>query len=126
MICMVFLILAVYAVGFACSLDALNCTLSNLILFAKFGNLAGKHCTAVCQFRRGILTAHPLDDFSPLRGKDFYLLGQALAVVYDCLQRRELVFVNKGVFGKNFLGIFPDALQFRAVDAELLFLGQDA
>ena len=37
----------------------------------------------------------------------------------------ELVVVNEGVFGKNFLGIFPDALQFRAVDAGLLFLGQD-
>ena len=33
--------------------------------------------------------------------------------------------VDKGVFGKDFLGVFPDALQFRAVDARLLFLGQD-
>ena len=33
--------------------------------------------------------------------------------------------VNKSVFCKNFLGIFPDALQFRAVDAGLLFLGQN-
>ena len=26
---------------------------------------------------------------------------------------------------KDFLGVFPDALQFRAVDVRLLFLGQD-
>ena len=75
----------VYAVGFACSLDALDGTLCNFILFADLRNLTGKHCTAVSQFRRGILTAHPLDDFGPLRGKGFYPLGQALAVVHDCL-----------------------------------------
>ena len=34
--------------------------------------------------------------------------------------------VNKGVFCKDFLGVFPDALQFRAVDVGLLLLGQDA
>ena len=34
--------------------------------------------------------------------------------------------VDKGVFCKDFLGVFPDALQFRAIDAGLLFLGQDA
>ena len=34
--------------------------------------------------------------------------------------------VNKSVFCKDFLGIFPDALQFWAVDVRLLFLGQDA
>ena len=33
--------------------------------------------------------------------------------------------VDKGVFCKDFLGVFPDALQFRAVDVRLLFLGQD-
>ena len=33
--------------------------------------------------------------------------------------------VNKGVFCKNFLGVFPDALQFWAVDVRLLLLGQD-
>ena len=83
MICMVFLILAVYAVGFACSLDALDGALCNLVLFAEFSNLTGKHCTAVCQFRRSILSAHLLDDLGTLRGKGFHLLGQALAVVYD-------------------------------------------
>ena len=30
------------------------------------------------------------------------------------------------MFCKDSLGIFPDALQFRAVDTRLLFLGQDA
>ena len=33
--------------------------------------------------------------------------------------------VNKSVFCKDFLGVFPDALQFRAVDAWRLFFGQD-
>ena len=79
----------------------------------------------VCQFRRGVLSAHLLDDFRPLRGKGFYLPGQALAVVHDCLQGWDLVVVNKGVLSKDSLGIFPDALQFRAVDAGLLFLGQN-
>lgn len=126
MICMVFLILAVYAVGFACSLDALNCPLCDFILFAEFGNLTGQRHTLVCQFRRCILSAHLLNDFRPLRGEGFHLLGQALAVVHDCLQRGKLVIVNKGVFCKDFLGVFPDALQFWAVDVRLLFLGQDA
>ena len=31
--------------------------------------------------------------------------------------------MDKGVFCKDFLGVFPDALQFRAVDAWLLLLG---
>ena len=83
MIGMVFLILAVYAVGFACALDTLDCSFRNFILFTKFGNLTGKHCTAVSQLRRSILSAHLLDDFRPLRGKGFYPLGQALAVVHD-------------------------------------------
>ena len=34
--------------------------------------------------------------------------------------------MNKSVFCKDFLGVFPDALQFRAIDVGLLFLGQDA
>ena len=125
MICMVFLILAVYAVGFARALNTLDCSLCNFILFAEFRNLTGKHCTAVCQFRRSILSAHLLDDFSSLRGKGFYLPGQALAVVHDGLQRGKLVVVNKSVFCKDSLGVFPDTLQFRAVDTRLLFLGQD-
>lgn len=79
----------------------------------------------VCQFRRGVLSAHLLDDFRPLRGKGFYLPGQALAVVHDCLQREKLVVVNKGVFCKDSLSVFPDALQFRTADAGLLFLGQN-
>ena len=107
-------------------MDALNCPLCDFILFAEFRNLTGQHYTAVCQFRRGVLSAHLLDDFSSLRGKSFHLLGQALAVVHDCLQRWKLVVVDKGVFCKDSLGIFPNALQLRAVDAGLLFLGQDA
>ena len=108
-------------------MDTLDGSLCNFILFAKFGNLAGqRHCTVVSQFRRSILSAHLLDDFRPLRGKGFHLPGQALAVIHDCLQRGKLVVVDKGVFCKDFLGVFPDALQFRAVDARLLFLGQDA
>ena len=75
MICMVFLILAAYAVGFACALDTLDCSFRNFILFTKFGNLTGKHCTAVSQLRRCVLSAHPLDDFRPLCGKGFHLLG---------------------------------------------------
>ena len=75
MICMVFLILVVYAVGFACALNAFDGSFRNFILFTKFGNLTGKHCTAVCQFRRRIFPAYLFDDFSPLCGKDFYLPG---------------------------------------------------
>ena len=112
----------VYAVGFACSLDALDGSLRNFILFTKFGNFAGQHCSTVCQFRRGILSAHLLDDFRPLCVKSFYLLGQALAVVHNCLQGWKLVVVDKSVFCQDFLGLYPDALQFRAVDAGLLFL----
>ena len=115
----------VYAVGFACSLDALDGSLCNLVLFAEFGNLTGQYCSTVSQFRWSIFSPHLLDDFRPLRGKGFYLPGQALAVVRDCLQGWELVVVNKGVLSKDSLGIFPDALQFRAVDAGLLFLGQN-
>ena len=125
MICMVFLILAVYAVRFVCSLDVLDGSLRNFILFAEFGNLTGQRHALVSQLRRSILSAHLLDDFRPLCGKGFYPLGQTLAVVHDCLQRGKLVVVNKGVFCKDFLGVFPDALQFRAVDVRLLFLGQD-
>ena len=75
MICMVFLILAVYAVRFVCSLDALDGSLRNFILFAEFGNLTGQRHALVCQFRRGILSAHLLDDFRPLCGKGIYLPG---------------------------------------------------
>ena len=125
MICMVFLILAVYAVGFACSLDALNCPLCNSVLFAEFRNFTGQHCTAVCQFRWSIFPAHLFNDFGPLRGKGFHLLGQALAVVLDCLQGWELVFLYKGVFRKYLVDVPPDGFQLRAVDARLLFLGQD-
>ena len=78
MICMVFLILAVYAVGFACSLDALDGSLRNFILFAQFGDLASQYHALVSQLRRSILSAHLLDDFRPLRGKGFHLLGQTL------------------------------------------------
>ena len=85
MICMVFLILAVNTVGFTRPFDTLDASLRNFILFTKFGNLTGKHCTVVSQFRRSILSAHLLDDFRPLRGKSFHLLGQALAVIHDCL-----------------------------------------
>ena len=106
MICMVFLILAVYAVGFARALNTLDCSLRNFILFTKFGNLTGKHCTAVSQFRRSIFSAHLLNDFSPLCGKGFYLSGQVFAVVHDGLQRGKLVVVDKGVFCKDFLGVF--------------------
>ena len=126
MICMVFLILAVYAVGFACALNTLDGSFRNFILFTKFGNFTGQHCSTVCQFRRGVLSAHLLNDFRPLCGKGSHSLGQALAVVHDGLQRGKLVIMNKSVFCKNFLGVFPDALQFRAVDAEMLFLWQDA
>ena len=126
MICMVFLILAVYAVGFACALDAFDSTVCDFILFAEFRNLTGKHCTAISQLRRSILSAHLFNDFSPLFNECFNLLGQTLAIVHDCLQRGKLVIVDKCVFCKDFLGVFPDALQFRAVDAGLLFLGQDA
>ena len=115
----------VYTVGFACALNTLDCSLCNLVLFAEFGNLTGKHCTAVSQFRRSIFSAHLLNDFSPLCGKGIYLPGQALAVVHDGLQRGELVVVNKSVFCKHLVYVFPDAFQFRAVDAGLLFLGQD-
>lgn len=80
----------------------------------------------ISQLRRCILSAYLFDDFRPLRGKGFHLPGQALAVIHDCLQRGKLVVADKGVFCKDFLGVFPDALQFRAVDVRLLFLGQDA
>ena len=78
-VCILISVFLVYAVGFACSLDALDGSLRNFILFTKFGNFAGQHCSTVCQFRRGILSAHLLDDFRPLCVKSFYLLGQALA-----------------------------------------------
>ena len=113
----------VYAVGFTCSLDALDSSLSNLIFFAQFGDLASQRHALVCQFRRCFLSAHLFDDFSPLRGKGFHPLGQALTVVHDCLQRGKLVIVDKCVFCKDFLGIFPNALLLRAVDAWLLLLG---
>ena len=125
MICMVFLIFAVYAVGFTRPFNTLDCAFRDFILFAEFGNLTGQRHALVCQFRRGILSAHLLDDFRPLRRKGFHLLGQTLAVVHDGLQRGELVVVDKSVFCKDFLGVFPDALQLRAVDVRLLFLGQD-
>ena len=83
MICMSFLILAVYAIGFVCALNAFDCYLCDFILFAEFGNSAGQHCSTVCLFRWSTLTAHLLDDFRTLCGKGFYLLGQAYAVVYD-------------------------------------------
>ena len=85
MICMVFLILAVYAVGFACSLDALNCPLCDFILFAEFRNLAGQRHALVSQLRRSILTTHLLDDLGTLCSKAFHLLGQTLAIVRDGL-----------------------------------------
>ena len=100
----------VNTVGFACALNPLDGSLCNLVLFAEFRNLAGQRHALVGQFRRGILSAHLLNDFRPLRRKGFHLLGQTLAVVHDGLQREELVVVNKSVFCKNFLGIFPDAL----------------
>ena len=91
-------------------LNTLDGSLRNFILFTKFGNFAGQHCSTVCQFWQGVLSAHLLDDFRPLRGKGFHLLGQALALVHDGLQRWELVVVDKGVFCKDFLGVFPNAL----------------
>ena len=100
----------VNTVGFSRSLDAFDGALCKFILFAEFRNLAGKHCTTVCQFWRGVLSAHLLDNLGTLCGKGFYLLGQALAVVHDCLQRGKLVIVDKCVFCKDFLGVFPDAL----------------
>ena len=114
-VCVLTSVFLVYAVGFVCSLDAFDSTVCDSILFAEFSNLTGKHCTTVCQFLRSILSAHLLDDFRPLRGEGFHPLGQALAVVHDCLQRGKLVVVIKSVFCKNFLGVFPDALQLRAV-----------
>ena len=42
MICMVFLILVVYAIGFTRPFDTLDGSLRNFILFTKFGNLTGK------------------------------------------------------------------------------------
>ena len=104
-------------------MNAFDGSLCDFILFAKFGNFAGQHCSTVSQFRQCIFPAHPPDDFRPLCGKGFHPLGQTLAVVHDLLQRRELVVVDKGVFCKDFLGVFPNALQFRAVDTRLLFLG---
>ena len=114
----------VYAVGFACSLDALDGSLCNLVLFAEFGNLTGQYCSTVSQFRWSIFSPHLLDDFRPLRG-GFYLPGQALAVVRDCLQGWELVVVNKkACSAKGFSRYLSDALQFRAVDAGCCFLGR--
>ena len=107
MICMSFLILAVYAIGFVCAPDTLDGSLRNFILFAKFGNLAGQRHALVCQFRRGVLSAHLLNDFRPLRGKGFHL---ALAVIHDCLQRCKAVVFYKGVFCKDSLSVFPNAL----------------
>ena len=116
----------VNTVGFARALNTLDCSLCDFILFAEFGNLTGQRHALVCQFRRGVLSAHLLDDFSSLRGKGFHLLGQTLAIGYDCLQRWKLVVVDKGVFCKYPVYILSDGFQFRAVDAGLLFLGQDA
>ena len=96
----------VYAVGFACALNTLDGSLCDFILFAQFGDLASQYHALVSQLRRSILSAHLLDDFRPLRGKGIYLPGQALAVVHDCLQRGKLVVVDKGVFCKDFLGVF--------------------
>ena len=107
-------------------MNTLDGSLCDSILFAEFSNLTGKHCTAVCQFRWSIFPAHLFNDFGPLRGKGFHLLGQALAVVLDCLQGWELVFLYKGVFRKYLVDVPPDGFQLRAVDARLLFLGQDA
>jgi hypothetical protein len=84
-VCVLTSVFLVYAVGFARALNTLDGSLCNLVLFAEFRNFTGKHCTAVCQFRRSILSAHLLNDFRPLCGKGFHLLGQALAVVYNCL-----------------------------------------
>lgn len=85
MICMVFLILAVYAIGFTRPFNTLDCSLRNFILFAQFGDLASQYHALVSQLWRSILTAHLLDDFRPLRGKGFHLLEQALAIVRDSL-----------------------------------------
>ena len=106
-------------------MDALDGSLCDFILFAQFGDLASQYHALVSQLRRSILSAHLLNDFRPLRGKGFHLLGQTLAIVHDGLQRGKLVVVDKVVFCKDFLSVFPDALQFRAADAGLLFLGQD-
>ena len=75
MICMVFLILAVYAVGFTRPFNTLDCAFRDFILFAEFGNLTGQRHALVSQFRRSILSAHLLDDFRPLCGKGIYLPG---------------------------------------------------
>ena len=48
-------------------MNTLDGSLCDSILFAEFSNLTGKHCTAVCQFRWYILTAHLLNDFPPKR-----------------------------------------------------------
>ena len=101
---------AFFKFSLMCSLDAFDSTVCNFILFAEFRNLAGQRHALVSQFRRGILSAHLLNDFRPLRRKGFHLLGQTLAVVHDGLQRGELVVVNKSVFCKDFLGVFPDEL----------------
>ena len=105
-------------------MNTLDGSLCDSILFAEFSNLTGKHCTAVCQFRWSIFPAHLFNDFGPLRGKGFHLLGQALAVVLDCLQGWELVFLYKGVFRKYLVDVPPDGFQLRAVNARLLFLGR--
>ena len=100
----------VNTVGFSRSLDAFDGTLRNLVLFAEFRNLAGQRHALVCQFRRSILSAHLLDDLGTLRDEGFHLLGQALAIVHDGLQRWELVVMNEGVFGKDSLSVFPYTL----------------
>ena len=100
----------VNTVGFARALNTLDGSLCDFILFAEFRNLTGQRHALVSQLRRCILSAHLLNDFRPLRGKGFHLLGQTLAIVHDGLQRWELVVVNKSVFCKDFLSVFPDAL----------------
>ena len=110
MICMSFLILAVYAIGFVCALDALDGSFCNLIFFAQFGDLASQRHALVCQFRRCFLSAHLLDDLGTLCSKVFYLPGQALAVINDCLQGCKAVVFYKGVFCKDSLSVFPNAL----------------
>ena len=91
-------------------MNTLDGSLRDFILFAQFGDLASQYHALVSQLRRSILSAHLLDNLGTLCGKGFYLLGQALAVVHDCLQRGKLVIVDKCVFCKDFLGVFPDAL----------------
>ena len=75
----------VNTVGFARALNTLDGSFRNFVLFAQFGDLASQYHALVSQLRRSIFPAHLLDDFRPLRGEGFHLLGQALAVVYNCL-----------------------------------------